>query len=288
MKGPHDDKLQQSGYWPLSGVFSIILLDQCLRNCYGDQTIVHQKVLKSDIKNCRVTHSGIVKIEDLSIHQFANNRQPINFDRLSTDGNMYFKVKYHKENKNLNKFSVIHTLNEKLINQKLSLQDALKPLNYFTEKAADPVAPYILKLSGFSEMEIGDPWYSSPFFAFEGGYQICLKVVKERNCLISSELFLMKGPHDEILQRVGLWPLKGTFTVKLLGNNKYYPSSVLLDKEICTLCFKQVDENDIASEGFGFSVFILDSFCTKQDFFKGDALFFEISYNSYTSYYSAS
>ena len=29
----------------------------------------------------------------------------------------------------------------------------------------------------------------------------------------------MEGPHDDKLQELGLWPMKGTFTVKLYGNS---------------------------------------------------------------------
>ena len=189
---------------------------------------------------------------------------------------MYFTVQHDKDKA---KFNDIYTLNTKLSNQKSSLQHALKLLNLNNSTDDDHIAPFTLKLTGFSKMEIGEPWYGSPFFAFEGGYQLRLKVVKDRDCLLSSELFLMKGPNDEKLQILGLWPLRGTFTVTLLGNNKYYPPSVLLDKEICTKCFVRVTENDIASEGFGYSMFMLDSFCTKPNFFKDDALFFEIFYN---------
>ena len=88
----------------------------------------------------------------------------------------------------------------------------------------------------------------------------------------------MKGPYDKKLQKLGLWPLRGTFTVKLVGNNKYYPREVILDKERCTECFKRVVKSDIASEGFGYSIFRLDSSCNKPNFFKGDALFFEVMY----------
>ena len=282
MKGPHDDKLQQSGHWPLRGKFSISIF-----NHYGGSKTTKDQNVKSDVKNSRVTHD-MVKIDDLTIYQFVYRDS--NFDSsYCQDGNMYFTVHHDKVNPNKAEFNDTYTLNEKLSNQKSSLQHALKllSLNNFTEEVDDKVAPCNLKLSGFSEIEVGDPWYSSPFFAFEGGYQIRLKVVKDRDCLISLELFLMKGPNDEKLQILGWWPLRGTFTVKLLGNNKYYPSSVLLDEEICTQCFKRVTENDIASEGFGFSIFKLESFCTKPNFFKDDALFFEIFYNKHTSYDAA-
>ena len=48
-------------------------------------------------------------------------------------------------------------------------------------------------------MVIGDTWYSSPFFVFMEGYQVCLKVVRFKDCLVPSELFLMEGPHDDKL-----------------------------------------------------------------------------------------
>ena len=69
---------------------------------------------------------------------------------------------------------------------------------------------------------IDDTWYNSPFFVFIEGYQVCLKVVRFKECLVSSELLLMEGPHDHKLQELGLWPMKGSFTVKPLGNNIHY------------------------------------------------------------------
>ena len=283
MKGPYDDKLQQSGDWPLRGNFSISLFYQSYDHGRSEIHTKDQNV-KSDAKNGRVTHNGMIKVDNLTIYQFVNRDS-----RYNIDGNMYFTVQHDKYKAEFNDIYAVAALNEKLSNQKSSLQHALKllSLNNFTEEVDDQVAPFTLKLPGFSKMEIGDPWYSSPFFAFEGGYQIHLKVARDRECLISSELFLMKGPYDEKLQNLGLWPLRGIFKVQLLGNNNYYPSNVLLDKEKCTKCFKRVAENDVASEGFGFSIYTLDALCTEPDFFKDDALFFEIFYNKHTSYNSA-
>ena len=280
MKGPHDDKLQQSGYWPLRGDFSVHLLDQQLK---GTTSHITHSYLISDIKKTtyRVTHDGMVKIDDLSINQFVSHEdllEPYFFSKYvnsSKNGNLYLRVQYNKEGEP--PYRDIFTLSEQLNIRKLSLKHAEKSLNP-SEENDDQVAPVVLKLSGFSKMIIGNSWYSDPFFAFGGGYQMCLKVVKAKDCLISLELFLMKGPYDEKLQKLGLWPLRGTFTVKLLGNNQYYPRAVMLDEERCTKCFKRVIKSDIASEGFGFSTFTLDSFCTKPNSLKGDALFFEVLY----------
>ena len=114
-----------------------------------------------------------------------------------------------------------------------------------------------------------------------------IKVVRVKNCLISSEIFLMKGPHDEILQKLRLWPLKGTFTVKLFGNRTYYPCVYTLsDEERCMKCYEKVTTNDMASEGFGFSLFTLDSSCTESDFFNDNALSLEVTYNKLTAVYA--
>ena len=284
MKGPHDEKLQQSGHWPLRGNFSVDLLNQQLIGS-PDPHITHN-ILISDIKNnYRVTHNGMVKIDNLSIDQFVSHEDltvPYFFSKYvnsSVNGNLYLRVQYIEEGQAL--YRDISTLSARLNIHKLSLQHAVKSLtlNHSSREVDDQVAPVILKLSEFSKMMIsGDPWYSSPFFAFGRGYQMCLKVVKVKDCLISLQLFVMKGPYDKELEKLGMWPLRGTFTVKLLGNKKYYPRTVMLDEERCTKCFKRVIKSDIASDGFGFSIFTLDSSCMKSNFFKGDAIFFEVMY----------
>ena len=100
---------------------------------------------------------------------------------------LYFTVEYngfitHRD---------IYTLSEQLSIHKLSLQHDLIPLHLSQSKREDidQVAPVPLRLSRFSTMMVGDMWYSKPFFAFTGGYRVCLKAVSVKDCLISSELF---------------------------------------------------------------------------------------------------
>ena len=285
MKGPHDEKLQQSGYWPLNGNFSITLIDQLVRSGYSDESVKHEVAIKSNTNYSRVIHNGMVKINDLTIYKFLRHEY---FHKYSKNDYLYFTVQYSNENQYQVPYNHIYTLNEQLSNQKSSLQYALESLNLdnSTKQLIIPVVPLALNLSGFSQMKIGIPWYSSPFLAFEKGYQICLKVVRERACVIKSELFLRKGPYDERMQELGLWPLRGTFTVELHGNNRYYPSSVSLFEEMCTECFKRVTDNDIANEGFGYFIFKLDNFCTEPDLLD-DELFFEIFYNKHTTHSAA-
>ena len=291
MKGPHDEELQQLGYWPLKGNFSVHLLDQLRKGItVEDSHIIHNIGINDFRMSHRVTHDGMVNIDDLSIYQFVSHVDLIEpcyyskYTNSSVNGNLYIRVQYNEEDRA--RYEDISTLSQQLHIQMLSLQHALKSLHLnHSSKENDPVAPVTLKLPRFSKMVYGQSWYSSPFFAFGGGYQMCLKVVRNIDCLMSSQLFMMKGPYDKELQKSGLWPLKGTFTVKLFANDKYYAGRVILDKERCTSCFQRVTKGDIASEGFGFYVFTLDNgnACTERDFFKDDALFFKVLYNKDTS-----
>ena len=94
---------------------------------------------------------------------------------------------------------------------------------WVSSELSDQVAPAIVKMSSFTKkLKDKEEWHSSPFFAFEGGYQMCLNVIatgvgKGEGTHVSVYLYLMKGPHDDELERSGHWPLRGTFTIDLLN-----------------------------------------------------------------------
>ena len=73
------------------------------------------------------------------------------------------------------------------------------------------------------------------------GYKVCLKVERFKDCLVSSELIIFDGgSKDDKLQELGLWPMKGSFAVKLFGNNIHYLCVYTLqDEERCTKYFEQ-------------------------------------------------
>ena len=91
----------------------------------------------------------------------------------------------------------------------------------------DQVAPVIVKILNYTEkMKNKTQWYSSPFFTFEEGYKVQIRVDP---AIYSDDeitydhvfvyLFLLKGPYDDklIIQQSDEWPTKGTFTVELLN-----------------------------------------------------------------------
>ena len=150
-----------------------------------DQTSVQLKESTVDIKEThKVTHSDMVNIGGND--QFISHldlEASYNYYNSFHNNDLYFQVQYNED-----KFSRdIYTLYDQLSTHKLSLQHALVPLHlsHSNEKVNNQVAPVILQLSRFSSMVVGDTWYSSSFFAFIGGYQVCLKVVRLKDCLVS-------------------------------------------------------------------------------------------------------
>ena len=186
MKGPHDDKLQQSGHWPLRGTFTIKLFNQ-----FSDHH--HSIHVTFGAYSCEKCTKRVVK-GDMAVGWGLPTF-------LSHD-----TINYYLKSSSLN-FGISYEDNNPLI-----------PCNQ--------TAPVTLKMSNLSEkINNKEQWYSSPFFAFDGGYQMCLKVYAGghytgKGTHLSVYIHLMKGPHDDELQQSGHWPLRGTFTIKLLNHGQ--------------------------------------------------------------------
>ena len=150
----------------------------------------------------------------------------------------------------------------------------------------DQVAPFVVKMLNFTDKKVNkEEWISSPFFAYEGGYQMCLRVDAAgygdgEGTHVSVYLHLMKGSHDDKLEQSGHWPLRGTFTIELLNqlnDNNHYIRSMLLSGYLCSDCTNRVVEGDMAT-GVGFDQFI--SHDVIPDYVLGDVLQFKITYEN--------
>ena len=101
------------------------------------------------------------------------------------------------------------------------------------------IAPVILEMPHFDKYRINnEQWYSSPFFALEGGYLVCLRVDAAGNgdgegAHVSVYLHLMKGPHDDKLK----WPMRGRYEINLI-----HPTNSSLNT--CNPYFKNVHFNE--------------------------------------------
>ena len=85
----------------------------------------------------------------------------------------------------------------------------------------DQVAPVILKMSNFGlTMKAKKQWYSSEFFAFPGGFKICIRVDiasynNSNNGHVIVSLHKVDGPYDtDLLEK---YSLRGVFTLELLN-----------------------------------------------------------------------
>ena len=146
------------------------------------------------------------------------------------------------------------------------------------------IAPITLRMHDVSEkMKNKEKWYSSPFYAFKGGYQMCLKVYTAgfgtgEGSHLSVYIHLMKGPNDDELQQSGQWPLRGVFNIKLLNqfSDNHRQRNVKFAAHKVKGCNKRVVKGDI-NVGCGIDKFLsLDDtsdYCNKNNFYD-----FEVSY----------
>ena len=248
MRGPYDNELQQSGHWPLRGTFTIKLLNQ-----FNDDDHYNREVIFSTY-----TCNGCTKrVIDTNVNanrwgypQFISHKV---IQQSKDNKHLYFNVSYNDTN-------------------------PLIPCNQ--------TAPVTLKMSNLSEkINNKEQWYSSPFFAFDGGYQMCLKVYatsyytgKDTYANLSVSIHLMKGPHDDKLQQSGHWPIRGTFTIKLLNQFIDHHHSIKFIKNGCDNCIKRVITGNMAAE-WGEIFFVLP-FQDITSYLKSNTLNFEIFYDA--------
>ena len=258
MKGPHDDKLEQSGHWPLRGTFTIELLNQL-----NDSDHYSHKIVLCDYLHSKCSER---EVEDYmnsighGYHQFVSHNILYNrADEYFKNDTLSFRIKYMYEN-------ISYPL----------------PNNQ--------VAPITLAMPNFSErMKDKKCWYSIAFFAYEGGYQMCLRVDAAgygdgEGTHVSVYLHLMKGPHDDKLEQSGHWPLRGTFTIELLNrlnDSDHFIYTISLYHYLCNKCTTRVTDGDIAPKGWGSKHYMSREAILHQNskqYFNNDALHFRISY----------
>ena len=247
IKGPYDDELQQLDHWPLRGTFTVELLDQFDNNNYYSQHIIFS------IYTCRQCTERVMNA-NVKAKRWGHEHFTCHNVTQQSRGNkhLYFNVSYIDINPPI-------------------------PCNQ--------TAPVILKMCNLTEKKNNaEQWYSSPFFAFHEGYQVCLKVYttgydKDKDDHISIFIHLMKGQHDDKLQQSGHWPLRGTFIIKLLNqhNDHHYSKNITFGKYTnnCDKCNQRVIKGDII-EGWGLSRFLSHRDIT--DYLKNECLNFEIFY----------
>ena len=256
MKGPHDDKLEQSGYWPLRGTFTIEVLNQLS------------------------SHKSYISTHDYLRSQ-CTEREVEDYMNSVCFGYHHFIPHYVIFYKRAYKYLDLTFI--------INYEEITSPMSN------DRVAPVTFVVPNFTEkMKNKVQWYSSPFFAFQEGYQMCLRVVtkgyfSDEDTTVQVLLYLMKGPHDDKLEKLGHWPLEGILTIELLNqinDGDHFVYTISLYHYLCNKCTNRVLEGDIAPKGWGSKYYISRNAILNQNskqYFINDALHFRISYEKYPS-----
>jgi len=242
MKGPYDDELEQSGHWPLRGMFKVELLDQLDDGKYTAFISLDRNAPNGCINRVIEEDLAIGFGNDIVSHEYILRSNYLENDSL------YFMIAYHASEQN----------NE-------HVAPVTFKINNFTEK-----------------MKNKRLWYSDPFFAFLRGYKMCLAINAHEGegTHVSFYLHLMKGPYDDELDQSGHWPLRGMFQVDLLGrlNDEKYTFFILFDSDTPRNCSDRVIDIDMAV-GFGEESDILShEYILQSNYLQHDSLYIMISY----------
>ena len=253
VKGPYDDKLQQSGHWPLRGTFIIELLNQL------NDSDHYIRILQFHHYRCSKCANRVLE----------GDRQTIGYG-------------YHQ--------FISHDLILHHSNNSYHMSDFLIfRITYEDLEAPYQVAPVTFKVAKFSLwFKSAEDFYTSPpFFAYEGGYQMRLQVYAGGygNAHVSVFLHLIEGPYDDKLEQSGHWPLRGAFTIELLNqlnDSNHYSKILQFHHYVCSNCTNRLL---IGNEAYalGYSQFIsydtlLHHNINNYSYYKSDCLIFRITY----------
>ena len=113
--------------------------------------------------------------------------------------------------------------NESQIQSHLQLaMNELKTVRTLLESRSGALQNHVIKMTNLSKLkDEGEPWYSPSYYAFPGGYKMCLKIfaggcANGEGTHISAYLFLVQSENDGNLE----WPMRGIFSIELLNQER--------------------------------------------------------------------
>ena len=146
---------------------------------------------------------------------------------------------------------------------------------------------HVIKMTPYSDFKDSErQFYSTPFLTSPDGYELCLNVdaagtLGGENAHVSTFLFLMEGPNDNILE----WPMRGKFSIELLNQEKdedHKLGTISLAEKEGTGYNSRV-KHGRAPEGFGRPKFMShkdlegDSLPPITKYLKEDTLYFRVT-----------
>lgn len=199
--------------------------------------------------------------------------------------------------------SELPTVSDHDIDTSLAIHDLIDKMPYFSWRRKlqlecwskiGLVAPVIIEMPDINTHRDNKlVWSSNPFYAFKGGYLMCMKVSvagyeDEEDTYMSVFLHLMKGQYDDALS----WPMRGEYTIALLDpvfmifTVKYY-LIVQFDANITTSVenYQRVTMGKINRISIGFPQYLSHAKLFQKNYFgdqcylsQRNSLFFRISY----------
>ena len=245
-KGSHNIKLGQAGQQPM-GKFTIELLNQLSDSDHHAINVTFGTKLPHDcISGVEVADRGWGTHNFISRDSLMRINSYYNYYK---DDTLYFRISSYDDN--------------------------------------HQVLPTVIRMHDFAKKKKEkEQWYSDPFFAFDGGYQMCLRVdaagdSEGEGTHVSVYLYLMMGPHDDELEQSGHWPLRGSFTIELLDqfNDIFrfpYERKVVFDMHTSDNITNRVINDNRAAKGWGFHKFIPHNIL--HNIIDDDSIQFKISY----------
>ena len=163
----------------------------------------------------------------------------------------------------------------------------LANLRSLVESRSGAPKEHVFKMTNFAKLkEKKERWYSAPFYAFPGGYKLCLNIDTGgygdgEGTHISAFLYLMAGENDENLE----WPMRGTFSIELLNQKEdqnHTHHSIYFDETEADDYNSKVSEA-LAESGWGLHKFMdyqdlgPGSLLPQTQYLKDDTLYFRVT-----------
>jgi len=284
------DPYVQSGHFPVRGTFTIQLL-----NHWNDENH-YTRVIEVDdsyTDHCKDVSDPQLATTVCEYQTFIHRYElleSVTYDTSYTSGNnMYFGVQYGDQIVSYSReaSSISKMLNKQhAFKQNIIWSNSLNLLSIISSHG-NQVVPVVLKMANLSEkLKNKEEWNSDPFFAFEGGYKMCVKVYLSGNDIgegthISVYLYLLKGPYDNELEQLGHFPLRGTFTIELLNqlnDENHHTHFVIFDDT--GNAYTRVVEGDMSPYGRGRHKFISHDDMLNNKYLTSDNVYFRVMYKS--------
>ena len=143
------------------------------------------------------------------------------------------------------------------------------------------ITPVILSIRNKTKYDNSTLMQTFRFLTFEKGHLMGMEVfLNGFDAKSTVLLYLMKGPHDDKLEKSGHWPLRGMFVIELLSQSylkENHKRFIVINSDTCIECANRVMHEGDTAKPYG-SHFISKN--NLYDYWSNETLYFKVSYSS--------